>query len=134
MKKLAVPLVIALLAIGCDNDCPTCPDSPSAPTGTLEITFPNGGEYITQGNMVGITWKTTGDIDSVDIRVIALEANFGEDIIARNVPAKSGKFRWRANEVFGSYKIRISHDPGTNMISRDDIHDESDGAWYIVRR
>ncbi len=130
MRKLVVvPLFMALLAVGCDNDCPTCPDPPLAPTKTIEVTYPNGGERITQGNMVGITWKTTGDIDMVDIQLIALKANFWEDWIALNVPAKSGKYRWRADKWPGSFKIRIKYDASFN----EDIEDESDGAWYIVK-
>jgi hypothetical protein len=76
----------------------------AAPTNTITITYPNGGETLPAGSSRAIQWKTTGDINKVDIEYF--DGNTWTVII--NGTANDGSYTWMLPTALGSkYRLWI---------------------------
>ncbi len=134
---------VFLLAIDATNQSGTflVRKSAIAPTGTITVVSPNGGESLTQGLVGVIAWKADSSITSVNISLIAQSGCLGgptgnncptvETKIADGV-LNTGSYFWtigkdiNGNSVpTGSYLVKISNAKGG-------VSDTSDGAVTIV--
>lgn len=71
----------------------------------VHVTAPDGGEKYTQGDMVNITWSSTG-LDKVNIYYV--KGTGGLQPIASAVPAVPGTYKWMVNIPPGTdYKIVV---------------------------
>ena len=89
---------------------------------TVTVTSPNGGEGWKKGSNKTITWRTAGEIEKVDIKLVN---NFGfTTYLIRNM-ANTGSFYWNVgsfiggNAFIGRYKIIVCA-AGTNTCDQSD--------------
>jgi len=96
----------------------------SSITPTVKLTYPNGGEVITEGDNITITWEATGSFSSFALGFTSCPSCFG------NIAAVSGNVRsynWKVsvgNTTNTQFKIEIVSYPlnysGPNPIDTSD--------------
>lgn len=87
---------------------PTPTPTPTPIVRSLQIISPNGGESITLGSPVTITWNSTHNYDKIALFYVA--ENYQDKEIANPVP-DTGSYTWTASTDYPSqtrYKIGIS--------------------------
>jgi hypothetical protein len=102
----------------------------AAPTYTLKVTSPNGGETWALGSQQPITWAFSGSSGTVKIVLIRNRVHLG--IIQEGVPATAGSIRWTVGQYVGGtapagagYSIRIRHSGGEPL-------DDSNGPFTLT--
>lgn len=100
---------------------------PPPPTGTLELTSPNGGESYSSGQQVQFAWNST-DVSSVDFQVWNDDSTW--ETIVEDVASVDGAntydFTIPANAwSWNGYKIKVVD------ASESSINDESDATFSI---
>lgn len=126
-----------------------CNNSPTSPRKEITVVSPNGGEEVELGSVITIRW-TSVMVKDIDLLADKLDG-VGDFLIAVDVPATGGTFRWDTKNLSqrnfilktGSYKLVIEDSSCSKIVTStlnppdnmcDPLSDESDGSWDIVNK
>ena len=97
----------------------------SAPTSTIAVTAPNGGESWVAGSGHAIAWTSSGDIQSFKLDYTT--NNGGSWLTIAIVDATNHNYQWTVPATISSqYKVRISDTGGSGAI------DDSDSTFSVT--
>jgi hypothetical protein len=91
----------------------------------IGVTFPNGGEGLQAGSTREIAWSYTGRGCSSDVRISLYKGGEKQYVIATNVPAKAGAYKWTipSTQALGDdYKIRVSCNTNYDICDFSDVN------------
>jgi hypothetical protein len=93
---------------------------------TAQVTYPNGGEVIHQGQQVNLTWTATDNVAVSGVDILILTGS-SINVLASNHP-NTGSFLWTASGTPSSqmkFRVKVRDDPGHGAT------DASDANWEL---
>jgi outer membrane protein assembly factor BamB len=100
--------------------------SDAAPSATITLTSPIGGEKWAIGSTQNITWTSTGNPG--DIKIELLKPGTPSDIISPRILANNKSFSWTINQSEGTdYKVKIS------LVASPTVIDQSKADFSLIK-
>lgn len=100
------------------------------PAQTLKITSPNGGETLTLGQTVPITWMAKNVDQKVRLLLMRNGARLG--IIANNLNPGQGSYTWEVGQYQGGIAVADSNYTIRVRVVEGDLMDASDNEFTIA--